>query len=112
MSSLKLTVTKPTKPELWKYMHIYAIRYPENPTLKDKKNAVRFLKKVFKDLECQVCITHALNYCLAKPPDLSSGYAFQLWVWMFHNNVNYNTGKGFFSYEDYLRMYQYYFAAF
>jgi FAD-linked sulfhydryl oxidase len=100
-------------PVTWKHLHMIAIRYPNNPTVTDRHQAFTNIMATIDALPCAVCQLHAMDYLLKKGTgpnalDMCNSFAFQKWVFTFHNVVNERLGKRVISWEEYRRMYHSY----
>ncbi len=92
-------------PPRWRWLHNTAIEYPQRPTRAEAHTAFLHIWNFINQLPCKECRVHAIRYMMLHPPDLSSSRALQVWVWRFHNAVNYRLGKQEISYEGYQRLY-------
>lgn len=92
-------------PRGWNWLHVTAINYPQDPTLAEARLAFRRIWNFITHLPCAECRAHAVQFVLRHPPDLSSTFGLQAWVWRFHNAVNYRLGKRVIPYEEYLAVY-------
>lgn len=89
----------------WAWLHNLAINYRYTPTQEDARAAFRQVWDFATQLPCPECRLHATQYVRAHPPNLADTYAFQHWVWEFHNAVNRRLKKPEVSYEDYQELY-------
>jgi FAD-linked sulfhydryl oxidase len=92
-------------PKWWRWLHITAINYPQNPTRRDAHEAANRVHHFIANLPCVMCRRHATGYTMSNPPKLVDNQDFQIWVWRFHNSVNARLGKKICEYDDYLSNY-------
>lgn len=95
-------------PKAWKWLHVQAINYSNNPTRKDKMIMFKLFWSFILTLPCPECRVHAMKYISAHPPDFSSSISFQTWAWRFHNAVNHRIGKPIMSPKQYRQTYSSY----
>lgn len=92
-------------PPAWGWLHREAIAYPQAPTFADGQLAFRRIWAFVAQLPCARCRSHAIQYILARPPDLASSKKLQEWMWRFHNAVNARLGKPLMPYCRYEALY-------
>lgn len=108
-------------PLLWKYLHLQAHSYPNNPSPTTIKNMLTFYRSVGKTLPCMKCRKHFNNiiskggsYNKIKIPPLSenilkSKKSFTIWLYHVHNyvtvHVKSNSNYKLPSYRSILRKY-------
>ena len=75
----------------WKFIHIVALFYPDNPTDEDKKNYKNFFTNIENILPCRICGNHykenlykhqLTDYVLSSSDELFK------WTVRMHNEVN------------------------
>ena len=94
-------------PHGWKFLHYVSLGYPSNPTEEDKKNYKNFYNSLQHILPCAKC-DHNYSHNLIKYPidnHLSSRDSLVRWVIDIHNQVNNETGKREYTYEEALSLY-------
>jgi hypothetical protein len=82
-------------PHGWKFMHYVSLGYPSKPTEEDKKNYKAFYTSLQHILPCAKCVDN----------HLSSRDTLVRWVIDIHNQVNNETGKREYTYEEALSLY-------
>lgn len=92
-------------PMEWQKIHLLAIRYPNNPSSDERRQALININGIARNLPCKTCTRHAQEYLLAHPPALKDTWAFQHWAWNFHNEVNARLGKPKLTCSDYFALY-------
>lgn len=94
-------------PHGWKFMHYVSLGYPNNPSEEDKKNYKTFYTSLQHILPCAKC-AHNYSHNLIKYPidnHLSNRDSLVRWVIDIHNQVNNETGKKEYTYEEALSLY-------
>lgn len=92
-------------PRGWYWLHNLAIQYPQTPSKEDARLAAARLNNFIDHLPCPECLAHSKAFILNNPVNLTNTYAFQHWVWVFHNTVNLMLNKPLVPYEEYLHDY-------
>ena len=87
-------------PELWKYLHIISLNYPENPTYMDINNYNEFYKYLAFTIPCDNCKHHYKKYITNNPPNLTSKNDLVVWTIEFHNSVNKRIGKPTYTIDE------------
>lgn len=90
----------------WKALHTLAIMYPDTPTYQDEVKAINSIKAIINNLPCPECVKHATEYFNTTPPDLSTSFAFQKWVFTFHSMVSARLNKPIITWDQYREMYK------
>ena len=96
-------------PSGWIFLHSITMNYPKNPTEQDKQIYFNFFKNLEKVIPCEKC---GYNYSLNLKkhpiqPALESRDLFIRWLIQVHNEVNRETGKREYSYEEVIEEYKY-----
>lgn len=94
-------------PHGWKFMHYVSLGYPNNPSEEDKRKYKSFYTSLQHILPCAKC-SHNYSHNLIKYPidnHLSSRDSLVRWVIDIHNQVNNETGKKEYTYEEALSLY-------
>ena len=94
-------------PGAWTFIHYIALAYPENPSQEDKENYKNFFINLQNVLPCQNCSDnykqnlqkYSLDQALTNTQSL-----FQ-WTVNVHNEVNNETNKRNYSYEEAFKLY-------
>jgi len=89
-------------PSAWTFLHTITFNYPEDPTEDDKRTYYNFFMNLKDVLPCKKCQEHYkeniqkydLNNSLDSRQDLVQ------WLIDIHNEVNKDTGKSIWAYED------------
>ena len=91
----------------WKFMHYVSLGYPSKPTEEDKKNYKTFYTSLQHILPCAKCANNYSHNLIKYPIDnhLSSRDSLVRWVIDIHNQVNNETGKKEYTYEEALSLY-------
>ena len=94
-------------PHGWKFMHYVSLGYPSNPSEEDKKNYKTFYTSLQHILPCAKCANNYSHNLIKYPIDnhLSSRDTLVRWVIDIHNQVNNETGKKEYTYEEALSLY-------
>ena len=77
-----------------------ALSYPEQPSVDDRKNYMRFLKSLPLTLPCPICGEHFKENMEKNPPRMSNRKEFFEWTVDMHNEVNKLNKKKVLSYEQ------------
>ena len=96
-------------PHAWIFLHTISMNYPKKPTEEDKQTYYQFFKGLEDILPCEKC---AYNYStnLQKHPleqSLESRDSLIRWLIQIHNEVNKETGKPPYTYEQVIEDYKY-----
>jgi hypothetical protein len=87
----------------WKFIHMVALAYPNNPTNEDKENYKIFFTILGNVLPCQLCADHykqnLINFPLTEYI-LSSRDTVLKWTIDIHNEVNKSIGKKILDYDE------------
>ena len=91
--SLHTTSTDPKiwGPVLWKFLHIMAHNYPENPNPQTKASSRQFFYSLRHLLPCETCRTHYSEFLSKRQPETDSPEALQEWLLWLHNEVTART---------------------
>jgi len=96
-------------PGAWIFLHSITMNYPKEPTEEDKQVYFNFFKNLEHVIPCEKCGYHySIN--LQKYPiqqALESRDLFIRWLIQVHNEVNKETGKREYSYEEVIEEYKY-----
>jgi len=84
----------------WAVMHISIYCYPENPSVIEQEDMMKFLISITGILPCPGCRGHATTYVREVPPANESRESLMDWVITFHNVVNKSTGKRVLSKDE------------
>lgn len=87
----------------WKFMHMVALAYPNNPTDEEKKNYKIFFTILGNILPCQMCADHYKKNLIEFPLTdyiLSTKDTLLKWTIDIHNIVNKSIGKKIIDYDD------------
>lgn len=94
-------------PKGWEWLHKLAVSYPITPSESDINNTNSLVLQFIESLPLRVpCKAHSLRYIKNYPISLETNKSFQIWVWNFHNSINYRVGKKHFSLIEYDRKYK------
>ena len=85
----------------WDWLHNLAICYEKYPSENDAYEIFNKIQNFIEKLPCAICKNHAISYITNNPINLTNNKGFQIWAWNFHNSVNINTNKPFFSKFEY-----------
>jgi len=100
---------KPTiwGPQGWKFMHYVSLGYPNNPSEEDKRNYKTFYTSLQHILPCAKCANNYSHNLTKYPIDnhLENRDTLVRWVIDIHNQVNNETGKKEYTYEEALDLY-------
>lgn len=98
-------------PKLWFFMHTLSFNYPEQPTIKDKKDMKIFFENLRALIPCNTCKEHYNKHLDNDPIDnaLTGKDKLIMWVLNLHNKVNESLDKPVWSkeqvYEHYNHIY-------
>ena len=87
----------------WKFIHMVALAYPNNPTNEDKENYKTFFTILGNILPCQLCADHYKQNLIKFPLTdyiLSSRDTVLKWTIDIHNEVNKSIGKKILDYDE------------
>ena len=105
----KKQAIKPTiwGPHGWKFMHYVSLGYPNNPSEEDKRNYKTFYTSLQHILPCAKCANNYSHNLIKYPIDnhLEDRNTLVRWVIDIHNQVNNETGKREYNYEEALNLY-------
>jgi hypothetical protein len=96
---------------VWWVIHSQAARARNPPEAADY---CVLLRSICEDLECPACRHHALAYLHANPPEIwidrrltapNEGLGMLYYTFLFHNNVNAQTGKAQATWDSVVRRY-------
>ena len=94
-------------PEAWTFLHYTALAYPENPTNEDKNNYMDFFLSLQNVLPCPTCAKN-FKANLEKFPlkeALTNNKSLFQWTVNIHNEVNKESNKKEYSYEEAIDIY-------
>jgi hypothetical protein len=93
-------------PHLWKFMHLFTLSYPNEPTEEEKDTAFNFFTAIQKVLPCEKCRYNFKNHLETLTEEvLDSNENLVKWLFNIHNEVNKTTGKPIFSFDDFINIY-------
>ena len=94
-------------PHGWKFMHYVSLGYPVNPTESEKQNYKNFYTSLQHILPCDKCAQNYSHNLQKYPIDnhLESRDSLIKWVIDIHNQVNNETGKKEYTYEEAIDLY-------
>ena len=93
-------------PHLWKFMHLFTLSYPNEPTEDEKDIAYNFFTSIQRVLPCEKCRYNFKNHLETLTEEvLDSNENLVKWLFDIHNEVNKTTGKPIFSFDDFITMY-------
>jgi hypothetical protein len=93
-------------PHLWKFMHLFTLSYPNEPTEEEKDSAYNFFTAIQTVLPCEKCRYNFKNHLETLTEEvLDSNENLVKWLFNIHNEVNKSTGKPVFSFDDFISMY-------
>lgn len=94
-------------PSAWLFLHTITFNYPDNPTNQDKNNYYNFFNNLKYILPCEKCKKHYVEnfnkYNLEEI--LNSKDNLIKWLIDIHNEVNKDTGKKTWSYDEVYKKY-------
>ena len=93
MSSEHVDLSNPNVwgPVLWKFLHIMAFNYPENPNPQTKASSRQFFYSLRHLLPCETCRIHYNELISKRQPETDSAKLIQEWVLWLHNEVSART---------------------
>ena len=83
-------------PAAWHFIHMISFNYPNEPTLKDKKNYRDFIYSLKNVLPCKYCRINLINNFKQKPllmSHMKNRYTFSKYIYELHELVNKMLGK-------------------
>lgn len=89
-------------PPAWKFLHIVALAYPENPNEYEKQSYKNFYTIIKDILPCKLCGEHYTQHLKNYPLDdiiLSSRENLVKWTIDIHNEVNKLNNKTVYGYD-------------
>ena len=90
-------------PHGWKFIHMLAMAYPNEPTVEEKQNYKNFFESLHLLLPCSLCSNNYKRHLVELPLTdtvLSNRESFVRWTIDIHNIVNKETGKKIINYND------------
>lgn len=95
-------------PPLWKEMHQYSFNYPVKPVTQDKLQAIQYYNSIVHRIPCMKCVRHYTMHLHDSPIEnaVENKDILVKWVIDLHNNVNIDTGKRVWSYDEVYRLYE------
>ena len=89
-------------PHGWYFLHSVTMHYPKNPSEQEKQIYFNFFKSVENVLPCEKCAYHYSKNLEKLPlePALESRDTLVRWLISVHNEVNKETGKREYTYEE------------
>lgn len=95
-------------PQLWHNIHCIALNYPKDPSKQDKENYKIFYSNLDQIIPCSSCSIHYQENIQNFSMDQSLNTTMDLFNFTinFHNLVNEQTNKSFFSLDDAIQLYQ------
>lgn len=90
---------------VWEFLHTITFRIKEELFEKIKIELISKIKYFLQILPCNICLTHTKEYFEKNPIIANTKNDLILALYHFHNNVNNNTEKPFFSYTDFCEKY-------
>lgn len=96
-------------PHGWYFLHSITMHYPKNPSEQEKLIYLNFFKSLENVLPCEKCAHHYSKNLENLPlePALESRDKLVRWLIGVHNEVNKETGKREYSYEEVIEEYKY-----
>ena len=94
-------------PGAWTFIHYVALAYPNNPTEEEKKNYYNFYYNLQNILPCPKCRENYKENLNTLPLEEALGNKELLFKWTIdiHNEVNKETNKSQFTYEEAISKY-------
>ncbi len=106
---MNIPIIEPTKwgPSAWKFIHYVALSYPENPTEEDVNNYFQFFNNLQFVLPCPKCSENYKRHLKDFPVQNSLTNNKELFQWTvdIHNEVNKESNKREYSYEEAIQIY-------
>lgn len=93
-------------PPLWKEMHQKTMRYPNNPTVKDKQDIKTYFENIVDRLPCDKCKQHYQNQLKQRPIPVNNRDDLIHWLIDIHNEVNKMNGKRVLGYKEARSIYE------
>jgi hypothetical protein len=89
-------------PHGWYFLHSITMHYPKNPSEQEKHIYFNFFKSLENVLPCEKCAYHYSKNLEKLPlePALESRDTLVRWLISVHNEVNKETGKREYTYEE------------
>ena len=89
-------------PHGWYFLHSITMHYPKNPSEQEKQIYFNFFKSLENVLPCEKCAYHCSKNLEKLPlePALESRDTSVRWLISVHNEVNKETGKREYTYEE------------
>jgi len=96
-------------PHAWIFLHSITMNYPKNPSEQDKHVYFKFFKSLENVLPCEKCAYNYSNNLKKLPiePALENRDKLIRWLIGIHNEVNRETGKPPYTYEQVIDEYDY-----
>ena len=96
-------------PHAWIFLHSITMNYPKNPSEQDKHVYFNFFKSLENVLPCEKCAYNYSNNLKKLPiePALENRDKLIRWLIGIHNEVNLETGKPPYTYEQVIDEYDY-----
>ena len=91
---------------LWFVLHTISFNYPIKPTEKDKDNMKKFLEALQPILPCVYCRKNYERHLQEMPMKLNSRKDLVYWIIDMHNQVNGETGKRQYTYDEVIKIYE------
>lgn len=99
-------------PGLWHYLHTMSFNYPVNPTQKDKREYMNFIKSLVHVLPCKYCRLNLINNLKELPltmNEMKDRHTFSLYIYNLHEHINKMLNKkSNLSYEDVRERYEHF----
>lgn len=94
-------------PHGWYFLHSVTMNYPKNPSEQDKQIYFNFFKSLEKVLPCEKCAYHYSQNLKKHSLEeaLESRDKFVRWLINVHNEVNKETGKREYTYDEVIQEY-------
>jgi hypothetical protein len=91
----------------WTFLHSITMNYPKKPTEKDKKMYYHFFKNLEYVIPCEKCKVNYSRNLQTYPIEhaLDTRESFIRWLIQIHNEVNKESGKRQYSYEEVIKEY-------
>lgn len=79
----------------------------------DKKKFIKYIKKLYKVMDCEVCKSHTKKFMKTYPINEYETYidddgidrGLLRWTWIFHNDVNIRLGKKEYRWSETVKRY-------
>lgn len=94
-------------PGAWTFIHYLALAYPENPSTEEKENYKNFFINLQNVLPCDKCAENYKQNLQKYPLDtaLTNNQSLFKWTVNIHNEVNSESDKKDYSYEEAFKLY-------